>query len=133
MTKRIKGRVISRGEADGEVIVSHRNFSFLGDVDVNTGIVVADDSDIKGESVSGKIFVFPYGRGSTVGSYSLLTMKKKGVAPKAIINVECDAVIAVGAIISSLPLVDKLEENPLEIFKSGDQVKISGDEVSCDD
>lgn len=133
MTKRIKGRVISRGEADGEVIVSHRNFSFLGDVDVNTGIVVADDSDIKGESVSCKIFVFPYGRGSTVGSYSLLTMKKKGVAPKAIINLECDAVIAVGAIISSLPLVDKLEENPLEIFKSGDHVKISGDEVSCDD
>lgn len=127
--KRLKGRVISRGEAGGEVIVSHRNFSFLGDVDMNTGIVVADDSDIQGESISGKVFVFPYGRGSTVGSYSLLTMKKNGVAPKAIINLESDAVIAVGAIISSLPLVDKLEENPLEVFKSGDRVKISDDEV----
>ncbi|MFO7967306.1 MAG: DUF126 domain-containing protein [Archaeoglobaceae archaeon] len=129
MTRRLKARLISRGEAEGEVIVSHRNFSFLGDVDVNTGIVVADDSDIRGESISGKVFIFPYGRGSTVGSYSLLSMKKNGVAPKAIINVECDAVIAVGAIISSLPLVDKLEENPLELFKNGDKVRISGDEV----
>lgn len=127
--KRLRGRVISRGEAEGEVIVSYRNFSFLGDVNVDNGVVVADDSDIQGESISGKVFVFPYGRGSTVGSYSLLTMKKNGTAPKGIINVESDAVIAVGAIISSLPLVDKLEENPLEVFKNGDRVKISGDKV----
>ncbi len=127
--KRLKGRIISSGEAEGEVIVSHKNFSFLGDVDVSTGVVVAEDSDIQGESISGKIFVFPYGRGSTVGSYSLLSMKKNGVAPRAIINAECDAVIAVGAIISSLPLIDKLEEDPLKLFKSGDKVKISGDEV----
>ncbi len=127
--KRLKGRVISKGEAEGELIVSHRNFSFLGDVDVSNGIVVADDSDIQGESISGKIFVFPYGRGSTVGSYSLLTMNKSGVAPKAIINLESDAVIAVGAIISSLPLMDKLEENPLKVFRSGEWVKISGNEV----
>ncbi|MFP3909522.1 MAG: aconitase X swivel domain-containing protein [Archaeoglobaceae archaeon] len=127
--KRIKGRVISKGEAEGEIILSRKNFSFLGDVDVNTGIVVADDSDIQGESISGKIFVFPYGRGSTVGSYSLLSMKKNGVAPKAIINLECDAVIAVGAIISSIPLVDKLEEDPLKIFRSGNGVRVSDGDI----
>lgn len=127
--KKMKARVISKGEVEGEVIVSHRNFSFLGDVDVDTGAVVADDSDIRGESISGKVFVFPYGRGSTVGSFSLLTMKKNGVAPKAIVNLESDAVIAVGAIISSIPLVDKLEENPLKAFRTGDRIKVSGDEV----
>lgn len=127
--KKMKARVISKGEAEGEVIVSHRNFSFLGDVDVDTGAVVADDSDIQGESISGKVFVFPYGRGSTVGSYSLLTMEKNGVAPKAIINLESDAVIAVGAIISSIPLMDKPEENPLKVFRTGDWIKVSGDEV----
>ncbi|HID43798.1 MAG TPA: DUF126 domain-containing protein [Archaeoglobaceae archaeon] len=127
--REIKGRVISRGEAKGEVILSQKNFSFLGDVDVKTGIVVAEDSDITGKSISGKIFIFPYGRGSTVGSYSLLSMRKKNTAPAGIINIECDAVIAVGAIISSIPLVDRLEEDPFEIFEEGDIVKIKDDTV----
>lgn len=127
--KKIRGRVISKGVAEGEAILSHKNFSFLGDVDVETGIVVAEDSDIFGKSISGKIFIFPYGRGSTVGSYSLLSMKKHGTAPAGIINIECDAVIAVGAIISSIPLVDKLEINPFEIFSDGDRIKIEEDVV----
>ncbi len=117
---RIKGRVISKGYAEGEVIVSRRKFSFLGDVDVESGVVVANDSDIEGECIANKIFVFPYGRGSTVGTYVLLRMKKKGTAPKAIINIETEAIIAVGAIIAEIPLMDRLELNPLEIFESGD-------------
>jgi predicted aconitase with swiveling domain len=47
-------------------------------------------------------------------------MKKKGTAPKAIINIETEAIIAVGAIIAEIPLMDRLELNPLEIFESGD-------------
>jgi hypothetical protein len=127
--RKIKGRAISRGEAEGEVIISHKNFSFLGDVDVETGIVVAEDSDISGKSISGKIFIFPYGRGSTVGSYSLLSMKKNGVSPAGIINVESEAVVAVGAIISSIPLIDKLEKNPFGVFRDGDFIKIRGEYV----
>lgn len=122
---KIRGRVISRGYAEGEVVVSRKKFSFLGDVDVDTGIVVAEDSDIKGESISNKIFVFPRGRGSTVGTYVLLRMKKKNTAPKAIINVETEPIIAVGAIISEIPLMDKLEKNPLDILKSGDYVIVN--------
>ncbi|WP_457550155.1 DUF126 domain-containing protein [Archaeoglobus sp.] len=117
---RIVGRVISKGYAEGEVIVSRRKFSFLGDVDVESGVVVANDSDIEGESIANKIFVFPYGRGSTVGTYVLLRMKKKGTAPKAIINIETEPIIAVGAIIAEIPLMDRLELNPLEVFDSGD-------------
>ncbi|ADB57754.1 DUF126 domain-containing protein [Archaeoglobus profundus] len=117
---RIRGRVISKGYAEGEVIVSRRKFSFLGDVDVESGVVVAEDSDISGERIANKIFIFPHGRGSTVGTYVLLRMKKKGTAPKAIINIETEPIIAVGAIIAEIPLMDKLEINPLEVFESGD-------------
>lgn len=122
---KIKGRIISRGVVEGEAIVSRTKFSFLGDVDVETGEVVAEDSDIVGEKISNKIFVFPTGRGSTVGTYILLRMKKKGTAPKAIINVETEPIIAVGAIIAGIPLMDKLEINPLEVIKSGDWVKVN--------
>ncbi|HIP25911.1 MAG TPA: DUF126 domain-containing protein, partial [Archaeoglobus profundus] len=77
------------------------------------------------ENISNKIFVFPTGRGSTVGTYILLRMKKKGTAPKAIINVETEPIIAVGAIIAGIPLMDKLEINPLKIIKSGEWVKVN--------
>jgi predicted aconitase with swiveling domain len=122
---RIRGRVISKGFAEGEVIVSRRKFSFLGDVDVESGKVVAEDSDIKGECIANKVFVFPGGRGSTVGTYILLRMKKKGTAPKAIINVETEPIIAVGAIIAGIPLIDKLEVNPLEVLENGDLVVVN--------
>jgi len=122
---RVKGRIISRGIAEGEAIVSRRKFSFLGDVDVETGIVVAEDSDICGECISGKIFVFPTGSGSTVGTYVLLRMKKMGTAPKAIINVETEPIIAVGAIIAEIPLMDKLEIDPFKIIKSGEFVRVN--------
>jgi len=104
---RLKARVISRvkGDVEGEAIVTGKKFSFLGDVDPDTGVVVANDSDIIGESIAGKIFVFPSGRGSTVGTYVLLRMKKAGTAPKAIINLETEPIIAVGAIISGISLL----------------------------
>jgi predicted aconitase with swiveling domain len=121
----IRGRVISKGLVEGEVLVSTKKISFLGDVDVETGEVIAKDSDIRGKSVVGKILVFPTGRGSTVGTYVLLRMKKRGTSPKAIINVETEPIIAVGAIIAGIPLMDKLDLNPLEVLKNGDRVVVN--------
>jgi len=125
---RLRGRRISRGKAEGYAIVSKKPFSFLGDVDVESGIVLAEDSDIKGRCLAGKVFVFPKGRGSTVGTYVLLRMKKKGTAPVAIVNVETEPIIAVGAIIAGIPLVDKLEKNPIEVIKTGDYVIVNAEE-----
>ena len=121
---KIKARVISRGRAEGEAIVSRKSFSFLGDVDVETGKVVAEDSDIAGESIANKIFIFPSGRGSTVGTYVLLRMKKAGTAPKAIINIESEAIIAVGAIIAGIPLLDRPDINVLDIVENEDFVRV---------
>ncbi len=125
---RLKGRRISRGRAEGYAIVSRCPFSFLGDVDVESGKVVAEDSDIRGESVAGRVFVFPKGRGSTVGTYVLLRMKKRGTAPVAIVNVETEPIIAVGAILAGIPLIDRLEKNPLEVIRTGDYVVVNAEE-----
>ncbi len=107
-------RTISKGEAEGEVIVSRKNFSFLGDVNPDTGVVEAEDSDIHGEKISGKIFAFPTGRGSTVGTFVLMRMKKNRTAPLAIVNEMTEPIIAVGAIISDIPLVDSVNISALE-------------------
>ncbi len=122
----LKARVIKKGKAEGEALVSKEAISFLGGVDPETGKVIEKDHSLEGKNVQGKILVFPHGKGSTVGSYILYKMKKKGVAPKAIINQQCEPIIATGAIISKIPCVDKI---PIEKINSGDKVIIDGDRV----
>ena len=125
--KEIKGRTISKGSAEGEVILSHEPISFFGGVDPDTGVVVESGHELEGKSVGGKILVFPHGKGSTVGSYTLYRMKKNGVAPKAIVNRECEPIVAVGAIISEIPAIDMLEKDLLKILRNGQKVRVDAD------
>ena len=120
----VKGRIISRGAATGEVLISKDPISFYGGVNPDTGVVVEKGHSLEGRSISGKILVFPNGKGSTVGSYTLYRLKKNSAAPLAIINKECEAIVAVGAIISEIPALDKLEKDPFSILKDGDEVTV---------
>jgi len=106
----IKARAISRGIGEGEALVSKEAIGFLGGVDPESGIVIEKGHCLEGKCVSGKILVFPHGKGSTVGSYVMLQLKKNGKAPAAIINTLAEPIIAVGAIISGIPMVDQPED-----------------------
>ena len=125
--EQLKGRIIYKGKAGGEALVTSQPISFYGGVDPATGVVIEKGHELQGQSVKGKILVFPTGKGSTVGSYTLYRMKKSGTAPAGIINGECETVVAVGAIISEIPCVDKIDISKL---KTGDQVQIEKDSVS---
>ena len=124
----LKGRKVVGGTAEGEALVSKDPVSFYGGVDPYTGVIREPGHACIGKSVSGKIFIFPTGKGSTVGSYVIYGMKKQGTSPAAIVNVETEAIIATGCVISSIPLVDKLEDDPLRIFKTGMRLRVVGDE-----
>lgn len=123
---KLKGRTISRGCAKGEVLLSTDPISFLGSVDPKTGVIVEKKHVLAGKSIKDKVLVFPHGKGSTVGSYVMYQLKKNGAAPAAIINLETEPIVAVGAIISEIPLVDMLEKNPYEFLKDGDLVLVNG-------
>ena len=123
-----KGRIISRGIVEGEILISNQPISFLGGVDPQTGIVQDKESNLFGKSIKDKILVFPYGKGSTVGSYVILQLKKNNVAPKGMINLKSETIISVGAIISRIPLIDMLENDGYENLKDGDKVELNCDE-----
>lgn len=122
----IRGRAISKGVASGEALVSSQPISFLGGVDPLTGVVVDRNHELAGKSVSGKVLVFPHGKGSTVGTYTLYQLAKRGLGPVAIINRVAEPIVAVGAIISGIPLVDKLEADPIATLKTGQRVLVDG-------
>jgi hypothetical protein len=124
---KIKAHRVSKGKASGSVLITMDAISFLGSVNPKTGVVVEKGHELEGECISGKVLVFPSGKGSTVGSYVIYQLKKNNVAPAAMINLQCEPIVAVGAIISGIPLVDQLEQNPFETLKRGDRILVNAD------
>jgi predicted aconitase with swiveling domain len=107
--------------------------SFFGGVDPESGVVIERDHDLEGKSIAGKVLVFPTGKGSTVGSYTLFRLKRAGNAPLAIINAECETITAVGCIIAEIPCVDQVSIGELH---TGQYLEVDGErgtvEVSKD-
>ncbi|MGW8322391.1 MAG: DUF126 domain-containing protein [Thermodesulfobacteriota bacterium] len=105
----LRGRRIFGGRARGNAMVSGEAVSFFGGVNPDTGVIEEEGHPLQGKSVSGRVLVFPHGKGSTVGSYTLYRMMKTGTAPVAILNRECETIVAVGAIIAEIPCVDQID------------------------
>jgi hypothetical protein len=126
----LHGRSIFTGTAQGEALISTQPISFFGGIDPDTGIVVERGHPLEGQCVAGKVLIFPSGKGSTVGSYTLYRLKKNGCAPLAILNVECETITAVGCIMAEIPCVDQL---PIQKIPLGRQIRIDGAIVTVEE
>lgn len=127
MKIRLTGRGITKGRAEGEAVVTREPISFWGGLDRDTGVIVDRTHELAGVKVTGKILVFPRGKGSTGGSRTLYASAKKGTAPAAIINVQAESIIATGAIVGGIPLVDRLDQDPITTIRTGDYVWVDAD------
>ncbi len=117
---------VASGCARGPALVTKEAISFLGNVDAKTGLVVDPAHELFGQCIAGKVLIFPGGKGSTVGSYVIYQLKKRDLAPAAMINLRSEPIVAVGAIISAIPLVDRVPEEILQI-KNGTLVEVDAD------
>ncbi len=122
----LQGRGISSGVGKGIVVISEKAISFLGGVNPLDGSI----SDSQGStSVKGKVFAFPRGRGSTVGSYTMLEMKRNETLPAAIINSDAEPIVATGAVMSGVPLVDRID---LSLLRQDDVCIVDGRQGSVE-
>lgn len=126
---KIKGRTIYKGTAEGEALVTTMGISFFGGVDPDSGIIVERGHELEGQSVAGRVLVFPTGKGSTVGSYTLYRLKRNGLAPAAIINAECETITAVGCIIAEIPCVDQIDIGQI---LAGSRLRVDGEQASIE-
>jgi predicted aconitase with swiveling domain len=117
----LKGRVIVEGTCTAKALVSAKPISFLGGVDPADGKIVDENHDLCGKCIKNKVLCFPHGHGSTVGSYVLYSLAKKGLAPKAIVNQTADPVVVVGAIIANIPMVDQID---IKKIYTGDTLEV---------
>ena len=118
----IRGRAISPGIGKGEVVKLDDAFSFLGGVDASTG-----DLRVREGNIAEKVFVFPKGKGSTVGSFVMYDLMVHGKAPSAAVNKSAETIVTTGAVISSTPMVDMIDT---DLFRDGDIVYVNGTDGS---
>lgn len=121
---RISIEPIVKGNVMGKAIVCKTPFSFLGGVNPQTGIIVDPKCSIFNQTITDKIFVFPEGKGSTVGSYVIYALKINGVAPKAFIANKAETIVIAGAILAEIPLVHKPDVDILTLIKTDDVLRI---------
>ena len=133
MTERILfGRAVVAGSAKGTALVSKESLSFWGGLSPHTGEIIDRRQQRSGANVSGRIFVFPRGKGSSTSSATLMESIKNGVAPAAIINLKVDPILALGSIVSdelynrAMPIV-VLEEQDFNSIKEDDYLSIEPD------
>ncbi len=127
--RQLQGRLIKAGRASGIALVTSEPISFLGGVDPDTGSIIERGHPLEGQSVSGRVLVFPTGKGSTVGSYTMYRLAKNGMAPAAIVNAQSEAIVAVGAIISDTPMVDLVD---IAQIQTGDTVTVQDGVVTIE-
>ena len=120
----LKGRIISRGIVEAEALTTSQPISFYGGIDPETSEILEKGHELQGKYINGKILVFPTGKGSTVGSYTLYRLKMAGKSPAAIVNAQCETITAVGCIIAEIPCIDQVDISRLS---SGMLVRLDAD------
>lgn len=130
--KILQGKGIVEGKAKGEAIVSTKPFGFFGGVDPSTGIVIDKWHELYGKSIKGKVFIYPEGRGSTVGAAIILELARTGCAPLAIINCNIETITAGGGIMAKtfydveIPMIDSIPKKELLAIENGSIVEVDG-------
>ncbi len=121
MSEVINGTVIQewQGVLKGTILRTERAISFLGDVDINTGIIMDSNSDIFKEKITGKILVFRTSRGSTVGSNVLYGLAKNNVAPKLLIVQHPEPITISGAIFGEIPMIGNFSDTDFDKLRTG--------------
>ena len=132
MARCLPGRPVIAGSAEGIALVSRDPLSLWGGLNPRTGEIIDRRHDRSGAVVTGRVFVFPRGKGSSTSSAILLESIRAGTAPAAIINQSIDPILALGAIVAdelyhrSVPIV-VLPEDAFAAIQDGDHVAIEPD------
>lgn len=130
---KIVGRPIISGKVTGRALVLREPFAFAHSINPKTGVVGDRRLPIAGLKLHGRVFVFPYGRGSTTGSTWMLELARQDRLPVAIINLETEPVIASGLLLSqalygvNVPTIDHLQKNPFDFVETGNFVEVDSE------
>jgi len=103
-------KILVSGKVQGVVLKSKNPINFLGTVDKKTGIISDKNHDLFEKSIKDTILVFPSGVGSSVGAYTIYSIKSNNSAPLAMICQKADLTVATGCALANIPLITLTDE-----------------------
>ena len=103
-------KILVQGKVEGTILKSEEPINFLGTVDKKTGIISDKNHDLFEKSIANSILLFPSGIGSSVGAYTIYSIKSNNSAPLAMICKKADLTVATGCALANIPLVIVSEE-----------------------
>jgi len=119
-------KTIVKGKVKGVVLKSNNPINFLGVVDKKTGIISDEKHDLFQKSIKDTILVFPHGVGSSVGAYTIYSLKSNNSAPRAMICQKADLTVTSGCALANIPLVIVTKEE-FESLENGKEINIDTD------
>ena len=125
------GPLVLRGHAgigstiEAEALVCLDNFSARYDVNRKTGVFSRVTHQLYGVSLVGKVCVFNTAKGGVATAWALLEMKRRGIAPAALVFRLANPIMAQGAALAGIALLDRLEPDPLTTLQTGDLVRVA--------
>jgi uncharacterized protein len=123
----LHGRKVVGGCAEGEALVTAQNISGWGGIDPVNGTITERRHELRGQSFKDRVFVFPGAKGSSGGSGAFHRARLGGVAPRAFVFNTMTSKVALIAVVTHAPAVTELDQDPLEVIKTGDWVKVDAD------
>jgi uncharacterized protein len=128
MPQQIAVRRVVRGRAEGAALVCPGGFSFLGDVDLATGEIIAAGHPCRGERLAGRILIYEEAKGSSGGCVVLMSLAKAGLAPAALVTIAAaDFNICEGAILAGIPFVCQPEQNIMRLIRNWQWLVVDAD------
>jgi predicted aconitase with swiveling domain len=123
----IKARGLVKGRVTATALVCRKAFSFLGDVDMDTGEIIAKGHEHEGQTIAGKVMIYPETKGSSGGCVVLMALAKAGRQPAAIVlEKPADTNIVEGAILAGVPLLCEPETDLIAAIPNGASVVVDG-------
>ena len=116
-------KTIVKGSVTGRVLKSNQPINFLGAIDKKTGAITDQKHDLFGKKIAGSILVFPNGIGSSVGAYTIYSLKSNNSAPAAMACQKADLTVASGCALANIPLFI-LSPDEFESMKDGDEISL---------
>mgnify|MGYP003310915760 FL=1 len=116
-------KIIVKGKAKGVILKSKNPINFLGSVDKKSGVIHNEKYDIFNKSIKDSVFVFPHGVGSSVGAYTIFSLKSNDSAPVAMICQKADLTVASGCALANIPMII-VSNDEFDSIEDGKEIQI---------
>ena len=112
-------------DVEGEALVAIDNFSARYDLDREKGIFSRPQHALFGKSYKDKILVLNTAKGGVASAWMLYEMKARGLAPKALLFLTANTILAQGAALALMPMCDRFVDGDVTtLIRSGQILRV---------